>query len=281
VTLQSVGAADLDAFQAARFGRKTADLSLTPRYALRLLRLIDRVLRHHAAQLDMRPNTAAADWIYAHPDVRYADAAHADPLPDYLSLVEARQLITFLSAARPRPGASRQHAQAGLTWQELRNRASVALQLGAGLTPGDVRALTLGSPIFEGSRVRGRPWKILVPSDGTSEARETPVAPWAAELLQHWLSVREQMAIAGHYLFPSTRTGKQWLRDSQYMCARRVLDDAGVDSREGGSFRLRHTFAMRQLRRGTRPDIVARWLGIEPEKMKRYERVLPGAVDVV
>jgi integrase len=281
VTLASLGLEDLQAFQAARFGRKTTDLSLTPRYALRLMRLIDRVLRHHAAQTDTVPNTAAADWISVNPEVRFADAAHSDPLPEYLSVVEARQLIAFLSAARPRPGAARRDAQAALTWQELRNRASVALQLGAGLTPGDVRALTLHSPISQGARVRERPWKLHVPGDGTSQARETPVAPWAAELLQHWLTVRREAGIAGQFLFPSTRTGKPWLKDSQYQCARRVLEEAGVDSREGGSFRLRHTFALRQLRRGTSPDQVARWLGIEPEKMKRYERLVAAPADVI
>jgi len=107
VTLASLGLEDLQAFQAARFGRKTSDLSLTPRYALRLMRLIDRVLRHHAAQTDTVPNTAAADWISVNPEVRFADAAHSDPLPEYLSVAEARQLIAFLSAARPQPGAAR------------------------------------------------------------------------------------------------------------------------------------------------------------------------------
>jgi len=110
VALPSLDLADLQAFQAARFGRKTSDLSLTPRYALRLMRLIDRVLRHHASRNETPPNTAAADWIKANPEMRYADAAHADPLPDYLSVGEARQLIAFLSAARPRPGASRRSA---------------------------------------------------------------------------------------------------------------------------------------------------------------------------
>mgnify|MGYP001136806569 CR=1 FL=1 len=107
------------------------------------------------------------------------------------------------------------------------------------------------------------------------------MAPWAAELLRYWLTVRAEAGIPGPYLFPSTRGGKQWQRASQYACATRVLEDAGVDSREGGSFRLRHTFALRQLRRGTPPDQVARWLGIEPKKMKRYERVLPGGPEVV
>jgi integrase len=280
VTLSSLGLADLQAFQAARFGRKTSDLSLTPRYALRLMRLIDRVLRHHAAQCEVLPNTAAADSISANPQVRYADSAHADPLPEYLSVSEARQLIAFLSAARPRPG-SRRDAQAALSWQEVRNRVSVALQLGAGLTPGDVRSLTLDSPVSEGGRLRGRPWKLHVPGDGNSPAREAPVALWAAELLRHWLTVRCELGIAGAFLFPSTRTGKQWQKPSQYECARRVLEEAGVDSREGGSFRLRHTFAIRQLRRGTAPEQVARWLGIEPVKMKRYERVMPKPVEVV
>jgi hypothetical protein len=165
VTLESLRIEDLEAFQAARFGRKSHDLSLSPRYALRLMRLIDRVLRHHAAQADLAANTAAADWIAAHPDVRYAEAAHADPLPEFLSALEARQLITFLSAARPRPGASAEQrvAQVAMTWQELRNRTSVALQLGAGLTPGDVRVLTLDSPVSRGGRVRDLPWKLGVP----------------------------------------------------------------------------------------------------------------------
>jgi integrase len=129
--------------------------------------------------------------------------------------------------------------------------------------------------------VRERPWKVSVPGDGNSAARETPIASWAGELLQHWLAVRAEARIAGNYLFPSTRTGKQWHKDSQYMCARRVLEEAGIDASEGGSFRLRHTFALRQLRRGFEPEEVARWLGVEPQVMERYQRVVVDPIDVV
>jgi integrase len=283
VTLTSLDLQDLQAFQAARFGRKSSDLSLSPRHALRLLRLIDRVLRHHAAQTDQPVNTAAADWIASHPEVRYAEAANADPLPEFLSVAEAKHLITFLSSARPRPGlsASRRDSHAAFTWQELRNRTAVALQLGGGLTPGDVRALTLASPVSRGGRVRDRPWKVAVPGDGNSLARETPIAPWAGELLQHWLQVRGDARIEGDFLFPSTRSGKQWHKESHYKCAKGVLEDAGLDSSEGGSFRLRHTFALRQLRRGFEPEMVARWLGVEPEVMGRYQRVVTTPIDVV
>ncbi|MDN4592062.1 integrase [Xenophilus aerolatus] len=280
VTLESLAIEDLQAYQAARFGQKAADRSLSPRYVLRLMRLIDRVLRHYAARTDTFPNTSASDWVLANPEVRYSEVETKDPLPEYLSAPEARQLMTHLSAARPRPGRNRD-ALAAMTWQEVRNRASVALQLGAGLTPGDVRALTLHSPIAHGGRTRDQIWKLQVPGNGTSKPRETPVAPWAAELLHYWLQVRADAGVVGEHLFPSTRTGKPWLANSQYKNARQVLEDAGMDSREGGSFRLRHTFAMRQLRRGTPPDQVAAWMGVDPAEMRRYDRVLPAAVDVV
>ena len=283
VSLASLDTRDLEAFQAARFGMKSADLSLTPRHALRLLRLIDRVLRHHAANTGQSVNTAASDWIDAHPEIRYAEAAEADPLPEFLSVTEAKHIITFLSNARPRPALSSAHRDSHLafTWQQLRNRVAVALQLGGGLAPGDVRVLTVNAPTSRGGRVRERPWKVAVPGNGNSPARETPIAPWAGELLQHWVQVRTEARILGDFLFPSTRSGKPWSKESQYKAAKQVLEEAGLDSRDGGSFRLRHTFALRQLRRGTDADQVARWLGVEPEAMGKYRRVVSSPEDVV
>ena len=279
VTLASLNKSDLSAFQQARFGMKSDDLSLSPRYALRLLRLIDRVMRHHAETRGVAPNTAASDWIATQPEVRYADSTRADPLPEFLSVSEARHLITFLSNARPRPGA--RHGQGALSWQALRNRVAVALQLGAGLAPGDVRVLRLDAPTSQIAGRRQRPWKLAVPGNGNSPAREAPVAPWAGELLQHWLTVRAEAAIAGDFLFPATRTGKPWSKEAQYVAAKQVLEEAGIEAAGGGSFLLRHTFALRQLRRGAKLDQVAHWLGIEPEAMGKYQRVLTGPAEVV
>lgn len=282
VSLSSLEASDLQAFQTARLGTKSADLSLSPRHALRLMRLVDRVLRHHAAQMDEKPNTAATDWLMEHPEVRYAEAASADPLPEFLSVTEAKHLIAFLSSARPRPGlGSRRDAHVAFTWQELRNRVAVALHLGGGLTPADVRALTVRSPVSRGGKVRERPWKVSIPVHGDSAARETPIAPWAGELLQHWIQVRGELGIPGEWLLPSTRTGRSWGKQSHYATTRALLEEAGLDAPEGGTFRLRHTFAMRQLKRGTAPGEVAQWMGVEPAVMDRYQRVLSGPVDVV
>jgi integrase len=164
----------LQAFQAARFGRRNTDLSLSPRHALRLVRLVDRVLTHHARRTGTSPNTAAADWIASRPEVRFADAAQGDPLPEFLTVAEARYLIAFVSSARPRPGLSpsRRDSHVAFTWQELRDRTAVALQLGGGLTPGDIRALTLASPIVsnDGARPR-RPWPPGPPNCSSTGCR--------------------------------------------------------------------------------------------------------------
>jgi integrase len=283
VTLEALDTRDLEGFHAERYGMKSADLSLSPRHALRLMRLIDRVLRHHAAATNTSVNTAAADWIAAHPKVRYAEAAASDPLPEFLSVSETKQLITFLSHARPRPHLStqRRDAQKAFSWQEIRNRVAVAMQLGAGMTPGDVRMLRLDGPTVEGGRVRERPWKVGVPGNGHSPARETPIAPWAGELLQHWLQVRAEALIQGHFLFPSTRSGNAWSKESHYKSAKQVLEEAGLAAADGGSFRLRHTFALRQLRRGADSEQVARWLGVEPGAMAKYRRVVAAPEDVI
>lgn len=276
VELDRVTPDDLQAFIASRHGAESPEMDLSPRYVWRMLHLIDRVLVHRAGEQDQAPNTAAAELQASRPEWQYANAAEADPLPDYFTAGEGKRLVTFLSSARPRAGG-----RGSLhTWQELRNHASVGLQLGAGLAPGDVRALKTASPVVEGGRLSGVPWKVIVPADGLSAERETPVAPWAGQLLRHWLEVRAQMGIPGEHLFPSTRTGKPWGKVAQYEACRQVLEAAGIDPVKGGSFRLRHTFALRQLRRGRSPEEVARWLGVvDPAVVARYQRVLTAPVD--
>ena len=61
-----------------------------------------------------------------------------------------------------------------------------------------------------------------------------------------------------------------------------MLAATGLEDVEGGSFRLRHTFALRQLRKGKKPEEVAKWLGVtDPSVMTRYQRVIVAPIDVV
>ena len=67
VTLDTLGLRDLLAFHAARFGRKSSDLSLSPRHALKLMRLIERIVLHRAAQTGAVASSAVGDWLIDHP----------------------------------------------------------------------------------------------------------------------------------------------------------------------------------------------------------------------
>ena len=271
--LQSLDTAGLERFLASR----GAHDDISTRHAWRVLRLVDRVMRHHAKVSGLQPNRAAAVLLEMRPDYRLANAASKDPLPEFLLASEAKILVTYLSAVRP----ARAAAGAAL-WQDVRNRCSVALMLGAGVTPGEVRALRLADAVSTGGRKAGVPWKLRVGGHSTTAGRETPLAPWAGQLLGYWLKVRAEQAIPGDVLLPSTRTGKPWSKVSQYNATAEVLTDAGIDDVAGGSFRLRHTFAVRQLKKGHSAEDVGRWLGVtDPAVMTRYARVLSSPADVI
>lgn len=249
---------------------------LSDRYAWRLLWLTDQVLQHAASTGGTQPNSAAAQLL-ATPRFRAAMAADREPAPEYLQEREAQALIAFLTALRRDDATAR-----AVSWKSVRDRTAVALMLGAGLAPGDVRALTLDGVITAGSTQPGLPWKLALPGNGNSPGRETPVASWAARLLALWLEIRTEQGIAGEQVFPATATGKPWAHPSCYQSCKAVLMDAGFPEDDaGGLFKLRHTFALRQLSRGKSETEVARWLGLQDETaMARYRRLVPWQVDI-
>lgn len=258
---------DLQAFLLSR----GADDELSARHAWRLLMLADAVQALRARSSGGPHNAAARSLLQSNPAWRYANAADKTPLPEHLHAAEARQLVAWL--LNPAPGED--PAAAGPSWQALRNRTAVALQLGAGLTPGDIRAATVDGVVTEGGRAAGLPWKLRIPAHGSAPAREAPLAPWAARLLRTWLDTRCALQMAGPVLFPATRAGRPWGKVAQYGAAKAVLAAAGVPEGDGGSFKLRHTFALRQLRRGTAPEDVARWMGLaSAAALARHQRLL-------
>lgn len=283
VALATLTEADLNAFINSRITAKTTSQpklsrlkeagKFTPRHAWRLLTLIDGVLEVRAqAAGSTAPNRCASNLLQSREDWLYANANRRATLPNYLEPAEARILVNYLSAGLPRSG----RRGADVTWQELRNRCAVALHLGSGLTPADVRVLQLSSPRIRAGDEKGVPGTVHVPAHGDSPEREAPVVKWAGRVLAYWLQVRREQELAGDCLLPATRSGKQWGKVTHYDAVRSVLEASGIDKSlaEGGAYRLRHTFALRQLRRGKSEDLVAKWLGIvEMRVMDRYRRV--------
>ncbi|MBG6083229.1 tyrosine-type recombinase/integrase [Rubrivivax gelatinosus] len=289
VQLDTVTATDLLAFIVSRKGTDAGG-ALTSRYAFRVLSLIDDVLAFRAKDKGVQKNDAAGDLIRSSPALRQANLGDRPEL-DYLDAEQARRLVVYLSGVRA--GAAERRRLSG--WQELRNLTAVALHLGAGLTAGEVREMPLDAPLVAGGRLKDVPWKLKVPGNGNRPARETPVAPWAGQLLRQWLEVRAAAALPreprsdrlgrleGPFLLPG-RSGQQWGKVAHYDAVKAVLEAAGIDdpgAGSGGSFRLRHTFAIRQLKRKKQLADVARWMGIaNPDELERYRRVIHDYEDV-
>ena len=264
--IDDLGSRRLLAFLASRSGLLAPDGALTARHQWRLLNLVQRVQAHAAEQRQQPPSHAAARLIASLPAVRAANAGDRNEPPSHLPAALADQLQAHLRGPLAMPAR----------WQVLRDRCGVALQLGAGLGPGDVRALHLGDVIILGGPSPLQPWQLRVAANGSAPAHVAAIAPWAGALLGTWLKLRQNQRLQGDWLLPSTRSGKPWGKVAQYESARRVLADAGLDADGGGSFRLRHTFAIRQLAAGIDADRLARWLGVvDPAVLLRYQQALP------
>lgn len=249
-------------------------IGLTDRYVWRMLHLIDRVMTHHGAVTGAPANRAARELLESRPEWQHANARARDSLPEYLPPAEAAALVNFLCGVRSASGGG---LVGGSCWQEARNGAAVALHLGAGVTPAEVRALEVASVVLEGGRQRGLPWKLRVPAVGDARERETPLSVWAGRILAAWLKARAELGAPGSVLFPATRKGKPWSKLGHYTAVLDVLEKSGIGEEwvAGGAFRLRHTFALRQLRRNEPAERVAKWLGVvDPDVMARYRGVV-------
>ena len=248
---------------------------LSERYANRYLVLVERVTRFQA-HVDGEDSNRAVALLRERPEYRYAEAADKDPPPEYLDEMQARILIAYLTRA-PQPESNEK-----MTWKTVRDRTAVALMLGAGLAPGDVRSLQMQGVITTGGRRAGVPWKLAVEGNGNSPARETPIADWAGRQLAFWLRIRAQQGMPGDYVFPSTMNGTQWSHTRCFEASRDVIEAATLGKGAGGLFKLRHTFALRQLRKGKSEEDVARWLGLlDVNSMTRYRRIVLSYQDVV
>jgi integrase len=289
---------DLAAFFAHR--SKLAGQELSNRYKLHLLRLIASVIEHEAQIQQIEPNLAPLEMIESDLNVRHADARNRVVPITALDDTQARTLIAFTLSP---------HALKGIgvpgpmpEWQGVRARACVALQLGAGLAPVEVRALRTDHVVLrQCPKGRGlRPWKVFVPQLGDAEAREVPLMPWAASVLHRWLQVRREQGLVGDVLLPTDKSGLPMSRSLHYMSIKAVFEGAqlkgatkrggagkGKDTEKGkdtnqdeeeasfGGYVLRHTFALICLHAQYTPEQVAVWLGLKDlDKMRRYRTIV-------
>ncbi|MFZ2989719.1 tyrosine-type recombinase/integrase [Ideonella sp.] len=235
----------------------------TPRYVWRLVQIIDRVTEAHCKARKLAKPTACHDYLERYPSIRYANASQRDHLPECLSTAEHARLLRML----------RQPLTPDSTWQDARNRAAMALHIGTGITPAELRALTMPDLIVASEPAMGRAQAHLrIAGDGTQPGHRVAVTGWALRTCQQWLQQRDTLAIPGNVMFPSTRgSGKTWGKVAHYNAMTALFSQAGLEHHAGASYRLRHSYALRLLQKQQPPVEIALQLGVkDPKVMERY-----------
>ncbi|MGC1440317.1 MAG: hypothetical protein WA888_06880 [Burkholderiaceae bacterium] len=273
--LQSVEVDDLELFLQSLAARDPFGEEINEHYAWRALSLINRVTVADARRAGEAPNPAARTLLGSE-RFRYTNARGNEPLPQTLTPKVARRLIQQLTADA---------ASVGLkpTWKTERDRACLALMLGSGLTPMELRLLTGRSIHYQRRGGRDEPWKLTVAATPKTISHDAPIAGWARRCLTRWLTVREAQGFANSdVLFPGTAQGLIWTDvGCQAAATKAMVTLLGDPFRYGGLMRLRHTFVTRQLRKHTPLEQIARWMGIRDlDRMHRYRMVMTHDVDV-
>lgn len=292
-----VRSADIQTLLNGRPGEVPRELN--QRYQARLVALIDKVLQHDAQTLGHQAPIAITEFLQHNASVKLAmqrNRKEDEPELVYLSEAEFQRLIAVLqcwpqpvaeprghtlsytkglpeSSAAPNPDNSG-NSDSAPRWQDCRDAASTALQLAAGLSPTDIRALDARAGLAAcRSAVNGEAM-IWIPGNGKLDERKAPISAWAMPLLHRWVDAFEANKLSSEWLFPGRATAvSAWSKPSQYDVAKTIMAAAGLGHMT--SFHLRHTWALRQLAAGQSEQNVARWLGVrDDEVMHRYRDAL-------
>jgi len=225
----------------------------------RYVRLLERVYDH----LQSRPNPArlAAYALKSVPGGRGRD------LPKEWLTVE--QQAAFMEALPARDSAAPEESPKA--WRRRRDRAMMALMIGAGLTVTEVIELYVEN-IGEADDSGSVPVTVW-PAPGSEFGRKhvTMLRPFAVPEVARWLAERETMKVTGELLFPSTRDGGKVAAATLYRQVRATFTAARISMNREGGRTLRNTFAQRELEAGTSLDQLGEYLGLhERRSVERY-----------
>lgn len=225
----------------------------------RYVRLLERVYDH----LRANPNPArlAAYSLKSVPGGRGRD------LPKEWLTVE--QQAAFMEALPARESAVAE--ESAKAWRRRRDRAMMALMIGAGLTVTEVIELYIEN-IGEATEAGSVPVTIWpTPGGEFSRKHVTMLRPFAVPEVVRWLEERAKMAVKGDLLFPATRTGGKVAAATLYRQVRATFAAAKITLNREGGRTLRNTFAQRELEAGTSLDELGEYLGLhERRSVERY-----------
>lgn len=232
-------------------GRQSRHSTIRQRY----LRLLERVY----TRLGIEPNPAT-HAIY---EMVMAGERGKDRMKSYLTDREAIAFMSALPIAQPfdegRPDFT--------GWKNRRDRALLAVMLGAGLKVSEAVTLpvdAVGEPLSSGDVP-----VTLTTTRGNGIPHRSPCRAFAVPALLAWRKERLLLGIPGTLLFPATSKGDGLERTGVYKTVRATLSRAGIGNKRLGPRTLRNTFAVAQLSAGHSVEVVSEWLGHRTLKSTR------------
>lgn len=261
VSLHEASASDIKAFlDAEHVDEHNRVRKLRSLIRVRYLRLLERVYAH--LKVDPNPARNAAFAVY-----RTAAAGRDKPKA---FLTEAEQ-IAFLEQLPAAP-----LDESNLTapsWKKRRDRAMLAVMLGAGLKVSEVLGLRVDQV---GGRERDGSIPIKIPDYvAGGDGHKTVLRPFAVKHVVPWIEERKLHAIPGKLLFPaSLREDKPLNKATVYRHVKATLERAGIDVERMGGRTLRNSFAVRELENGASLELVKQYMGHhELRSTAKYQQV--------
>lgn len=251
LVLKRVAVAELREFlECGHDDKDKAGKKLNSAIRIRYLRLLERVYAHLGGDNPAR-NTAFAV---------YKEAAGGRDKPKVF--LDERQQAAFLDnlpAAAPFDEANPKDS----SWKVRRDRAMLAMILGAGLKMSEVLILKLD---WLREKDSTGTIHISIPKYAGGENgknHDTLLRPFAVRHVLPWIEERRQRTtIPGNYLFPSfLHKDKPMAKIAVYRNVKAALQEAGIDVERMGGRTLRNTFAATEIEKGTSIELLQQFLG--------------------
>jgi site-specific recombinase XerD len=224
-----------------------AGLDIRKPQRIRYLRLIERVL-DHVREIESA-STNPARFIAQDGEAAWRNARDNEPT-GFLTHAERTALIAQLFAPLPDLSSAQR-------WRERRDRALIAVFLGAGVKTGEAAALTISCVNV------GSPW-VTIESANPMLTRRTRLAPFATAILDAWLTERRHTELAGNLVFPAAPSGRPMHKATMLRAVDALVEGAGIAaSRQSRAspHTLRNTFAADLFESGVEAELVGQWLG--------------------
>jgi integrase len=226
-------------------GKRIPDLNSKISY--RYLRLVERCYLH----LQIYPNPAQHVIFGALKQQRhYSD----------------KQMVTLGQEQLDRFVAALPSSTLPSEWRQRRDRALQLVMLFAGLRVSEVIGLLL-SEVSRQAEIDGTLEIKLTPEQkrATSYEHSTFLNKEAVPVVLEWVAEREALPIAGELVFPSDNGARQH-QTTVYRQVKATLRAAGIEIPRSGGRTLRNTFAIQEIRNGTKTPVLTKKLGLALER---------------